>query len=93
MIAEKIQFFDVERSLALQSRAWYMEHMGRAEGGMLMPGENHLVLRKCAEILEQVRHDVEKYGFDPSISVQYSFCTRQRDRSAEQEMENRRSIS
>ena len=63
-IAERVQFSENERSVSLQDWAWYMERWGRGEDGMLKPGGNHFVLKKCLEILQDIRHSVENYGFD-----------------------------
>jgi len=63
-IAERVQFSEYERRVMQQGRAWYLERYGHVENGMLKPGGNDFVLKKCLEILQDVRGSVEKYGFD-----------------------------
>jgi len=63
MIAEKVRFSEIDGREMQQAHAWYLERWGRAEDGMLKPGGNQFVLKRCLEILEEVRCSVEKHGF------------------------------
>ena len=63
-IAERVQFSEIERNVKLQDWAWYLERWAHGEDGMLKPGGNPLVIRKCIEILQEVYDSVEKHGFE-----------------------------
>jgi hypothetical protein len=63
-IAERVQFSEIDRSETLQDWAWYLERWAHGEDGMLKPGGNPLVIRKCIEILQEVYDSVEKHGFE-----------------------------
>jgi len=62
-LAEKVQFSEIDGREMQQAHAWYLERWARFEDGMLKPGGNQFVLKRCLEILEEVRCSVEKHGF------------------------------
>jgi hypothetical protein len=69
ILAEKVEFLELDRSTAQRAEAWASEQSGGALAGMLRPGGNHFVLEKGIELLKQIRSSVEARGF--RIEIDY----------------------
>jgi hypothetical protein len=67
ILAEKLEFVELDRIAAQRAEAWASEQSGGALAGMLRPGGNHFVLEKGIEFLNQIRSSVEARGFRAEI--------------------------